>query len=140
MFNYEGGIKGVLIAAQVCPGRKQFIEWEVNASEKSLGWNGEEPNVLWIGARSAGNTSLMKDPNVLYEDAREYAHYSVGLTEGYPDTWKNLLMSVYKYIKDYNPDNPAEPVFPTFKDGYRIQVLIDAVLESAQKDKWINIE
>ncbi|MBM3705826.1 MAG: Gfo/Idh/MocA family oxidoreductase [Actinobacteria bacterium] len=139
MFNFEGGIKGVLIAAQVCPGRKQFIEWEINASGKSLGWNGEEPNVLWIGERSSGNTVLIKDPNVLYKGAREYAHYSVGLAEGYPDTWKNLLMAVYKYIQDYNPDKPAEPVFPTFEDGYRIQVLIDAVLESAEKNRWVEV-
>ncbi len=139
MFNYEDGIKGVLIAAQVCPGRKQFIEWEINASEKSLGWNGEEPNSLWIGERSSSNKILMKDPNVLYENAREYANYSVGLAEGYPDSWKNLLMAVYKYIQDYNPANPAKPVFPTFEDGYRIQTLIDAILESAATNKWVKV-
>ena len=139
MFKFEDNIKGVLIAAQVCPGRKQFIEWEINGSEKSLNWNGEEPNSLWVGHRSASNEVLLKDPNVLYDNVRQYAHYSVGLAEGYPDSWKNLLMSVYKYIQDYNPDNPEVPVFPTFEEGYRIQVLIDSILESIDKNKWVDV-
>ena len=62
MFKFEDNIKGVLIAAQVCPGRKQFIEWEINGSEKSLNWNGEEPNSLWIGHRSA---ITLKSPSFL---------------------------------------------------------------------------
>ena len=62
MFKFEDNIKGVLIAAQVCPGRKQFIEWEINGSEKSLNWNGEEPNSLWVGHRSA---ITLKSPSFL---------------------------------------------------------------------------
>lgn len=139
MFKFEDNIKGVLIAAQVCPGRKQFIEWEISASEKSLSWNGEEPNNLWIGQRSDNNAILLKDPNVLYKNAREYAHYSAGLAEGYPDSWKNLLMVIYKYIQNFNPNDYIEPVFPTFEEGYKIQVLIDSILESIKKNKWIDV-
>ena len=139
MFNFEDGIKGILIAAQVCPGRKQFIEWEINASEKSISWNGEEPNKLWIGHRSGSNLVMLKDPNVLYAGAREYANYPVGLTEGYPDSWKNLFMAVYRYINSYKRDNPDKPAFPTFEEGYRIQVLIDVILESINKNSWIEV-
>ena len=29
--------------------------------------------------------------------------------------------------------------YPTFKDGYEIQLIIDSVLESIASKKWINI-
>ena len=86
MFRFEDGVKGVLIAAQVCPGSKQFIEWEINGSEKSMSWNGQKPNILWIGNRSGNNEIFFKDANVLDEKVKKYAPYPVGLAEGYPDS------------------------------------------------------
>ena len=139
MFNFEDNVKGILIAAQVCPGRKQLIELEINGSEKSLSWNGEEPGLLWTGNRSASNEVTLKDPNTLSGDARKYAHYSVGLAEGYPDTWKNLLMSIYEHVLNFDARPGVIPDYPTFEDGYRIQVLIDSVIESTEKKQWVDI-
>lgn len=140
MFKFEDDIKGLLIASQVCPGRKQFIEWEINASKKSLSWNGEEPNVLWIGNRSTYNSYFIKDANIMNKNSKKYAHYSVGLTEGYPDTWKNIFMNIYQDILRSNRNNKKIQDYPTFEDGYRIQILIDSILESIQKNKWIDIQ
>ncbi len=139
MFNFEDNVKGILIAAQVCPGRKQFIDWEINGSEKSLSWNGEEPDLLRTGKRSAPNEVSLKDPNTLSEEVRKYAHYSVGLAEGYPDSWKNLLMSIYEHVIDFDTHPARIPDYPTFEDGYRIQVLIDSVIESTEKKQWVDI-
>lgn len=139
MFKFEDGAKGVLISAQVCPGRKQFIEWEINGSEKSLSWNGQKPNVLWIGKRSGSNEILIKDPNILDEKVKKYASYPAGLTEGYPDSWKNILSAIYGHILNIDKAIDIKPEYPTFEDGYNIQILIDSVLKSADENKWIDI-
>jgi predicted dehydrogenase len=139
MFKFEDGVKGVLIAAQVCPGRKQYIEWEINGSEKSMSWRGQEPNVLWIGNRSAANEIFIKDANILDENVKKYASYPAGLAEGYPDSWKNILSAVYKHISNINAGIDTVPEYPTFEDGYKIQLLIDSVLQSAENNKWIDI-
>jgi predicted dehydrogenase len=139
MFKFEDGIKGVLIAAQVCPGRKQFIEWEINGSVKSLSWNGERPDILWIGNRSGNNEIFFKDANVLDDKIKKYAPYPVGLAEGYPDSWKNILSAVYSRIAGLDGENNNEPEYPTFEDGYKIQILIDAVMLSASSNKWVDI-
>ena len=139
MFRFEDGVKGVLIAAQVCPGRKQFIEWEVNGSEKSMSWNGQRPNVLWIGNRSANNEIFIKDANILDEKVKKYAPYPVGLVEGYPDSWKNIFSAIYEHISNIDSGIDAVPEYPTFEDGYKIQLLIESVLESAEKNKWVDI-
>ena len=104
-----------------------------------MSWNGEKPNILWIGNRSANNEIFIKDANILDEKVRKYAHYPVGLTEGYPDSWKNILSAVYEHILSYKRGAQKIPEYPTSEDGYRIQLLIDSILESAKENKWIDI-
>ncbi len=140
MFKFEDGVKGVLIASQVCPGRKQRIEWEINGAEKSMSWNGEEPNLLWVGQRNDYNGTLIKDPITLADNAKKYAHYPVGLAEGYPDSWKNLFMEFYTHVLKIKEGKKEEPRFPTFKRGYEIQMIIDSIMESAEKNKWVDIK
>ena len=56
------------------------------------------PNELWIGRRDGPNELLMKDPSLLYPEARDYAHYPGGHNEAYPDGPKNLFRNVYGFI------------------------------------------
>jgi predicted dehydrogenase len=140
LFKFEDGIKGVLMASQVCPGRKQRIEWEIIGLEKSIAWNGEDPEKLWIGYRSKPNEIFMKDPNLMQENSRGFANSSAGLAEGYLDSWKNIMSRIYEYIRiDGNKKNIA-PDFPTFKDGYNIMLIIEAILESAEQNRWVDID
>ncbi len=140
MFKFEDNIKGVLMASQVCPGRKQRIEWEIIGLEKSMAWNGEDPDKLWIGHRSKPNEIFMKDANLMQEDAKGFANSSAGLAEGYPDSWKNIMSRIYEYIRiDGNKKNMV-PDFPTFKDGYNIMLIIEAILESAEQNRWVDID
>jgi predicted dehydrogenase len=104
-----------------------------------MSWNGQEPNVLWIGNRSATNEIFIKDANILDEKVKKYASYPVGLAEGYPDSWKNILSAVYEHISNISAGIDTVPEYPTFKDGYKIQLLIDSVLRSAEKNRWIDI-
>jgi predicted dehydrogenase len=128
------------MASQVCPGRKQRIEWEIIGLEKSIAWNGEDPEKLWIGYRSKPNEIFMKDPNLMQENSRGFANSSAGLAEGYLDSWKNIMSRIYEYIRiDGNKKNIA-PDFPTFKDGYNIMLIIEAILESAEQNRWVDID
>ena len=138
LFKFEDGIKGAMIASQVCPGRKNRIEWEVNGSEKSISWNGEEPNQLWVGSRSKPNEFILKDPNLMSENARKYVNYPAGIPEGYGDAWKNIFSEIYNYIRSEGSINNIKPGFPTFMDGYEIMVIIDAVLKSVETGQWVD--
>jgi predicted dehydrogenase len=140
MFKFEDGIKGVMMASQVCPGRKQRIEWEIIGLEKSIAWHGEDPEKLWIGYRSKPNEIFMKDPNLMQENSKGFANSSAGLAEGYLDSWKNILSRIYEYIRiDGNKKNMT-PDFPTFQDGYNIMLVIEAILESAEQNRWVDID
>jgi predicted dehydrogenase len=138
LLHYENGVSGVVTVAQVCSGRKNRIFFEINGSKSSLVWDGERPNELWIGNRTAANQVLMKDPSLLTPEARETAAYPGGHNEGFPDTFKQLYKKIYNYI--FAGDFSQKPDFPTFADGHYEMVLCEAIERSAKENTWIKIK
>ena len=136
LMKFDGGAKGVFIGCQCSAGRKTKIGWEIYGSKKSLAWNGEEPNTLWIGNRSQSNQVLMKDFTLLDKPAATFCDFVGGLQEGYAETWKNLMKTVYSAILK---GKHIENKYPTFKDGLYIQKVVDASFESSRSGKRISI-
>jgi len=137
MLHYENGVRGVVTVAQVCSGRKNRLFFEINGSQSSLAWDGENPNELWIGHRTSPNQVVIKDPSLLTLEAREAASYPGGHAEGFPDTFKQLYKKVYNYI--FAGDFDKKPDFPTFADGHYEMVLCEAIEKSAKEGRWIKI-
>jgi predicted dehydrogenase len=136
MIRFSEGAKGVLLASQVCAGRKNYIHFEINGSRSSLEWNGEDANMLWIGQRGRENKAFMKDPTLMAPSAAKYAGAPCGLGEGYLDTYKNIFSDVYGNIRDGIPMNGKISPFPTFKTGYEQLCIVDAVLRSNESGSW----
>jgi predicted dehydrogenase len=137
LLHYENGVRGVVTVAQVCSGRKNRVFFEINGSKSSLAWDGERPNELWIGNRTAPNQLLMKDPSLMTPEARQTVSYPGGHAEGFPDTFKQLYKKVYDYI--FAGDFNKRPDFPTFADGHYEMVLCEAIESSAREGKWIKV-
>ena len=133
----EHGIHGVFTVSQVSAGRKCKLNFEINGSEGSLAWDGEEPNTLWIGRRNEPNGSLIKDPSLLAPPARPYAAYPGGHAEGYPDTFVRLFQDFYAYIEA--GDLAAPRTFPTFSTGHDELLLCEAIQKSAASRSWTRL-
>ena len=139
MLKFSGGAKGVLLACQVCAGRKNFIHFEINGTKKSLEWNGEDPNRMWVGQRETENLHVMKDPNLFYPEAAKYGYVAAGLGEGYLDTFKSVFSDFHSWILSGKPMDPAQANFPTFLTGLNELNIVDAVLESARTNAWTDV-
>jgi predicted dehydrogenase len=139
MLKFSGGAKGVLLACQVCAGRKNYIQFEINGTKASLDWNGEEPNSMWVGRRGAQNSQLMKDPNLFYPDAARYGYVAAGLGEGYLDTFKSIFADFHSWILSGRPMDIEQAGFPTFATGLSELNIVDAVLKSAQSNAWVDV-
>lgn len=140
LLRFANGARGALVVSQVAPGRKNMLTFEIQGSKAGLYWNGENPNELWIGHRDQANRLLIKDPSLLAPAAAARAHYPGGHAEGFPDSHKQLIRSVYEYILDGGPASGAAPPFPTFADAHREMLLIDAVLESTRTARWVDVD
>jgi predicted dehydrogenase len=104
-----------------------------------VAWNQEEPNQLWVGHREKANEVIIKDPSLLHQEARKYAHYPGGHPEGYPDGPMNLFMNVYDFIREGRDPRKTAPDFPTFADGHWENCIVDAVLKSNSSHKWVEV-
>jgi predicted dehydrogenase len=138
LVRFEHSVHGVFTVSQVSPGRKCKLHFEINGSEGSLAWDGENPNILWIGRRNEANGSLIKDPSLLSPAARPYAAYPGGHAEGYPDTFVQLFHDFYNYLE--TGDFSAARKFPTFSTGHDELLLCEAIQKSAQTRAWTKME
>ncbi len=139
MLQFDNGATGVFTVSQVSAGRKNHFWFEIDASKKSVSWNQEEPNKLWLGYREKGNEIIIKDPSLLDEDVRKYAHYPGGHPEGYPEGPKNLFINVYNFIREGKDPLKDKTDFPTFEDGHWENKIVEAVLKSNKEQKWIEV-
>lgn len=138
LLELEGGAHGVCTVSQVSAGRKNRLYYEIDGSKCALSWDQERPNELWIGYRDKSNEILTKDPSLLHEEAREYAHYPGGHPEAYPDGPKNLFRNVYRHVQ--SGKMPESPDWSTFVDGHNEVAICEAVLESHRSKSWIDVE
>jgi len=140
LLRFNNGARGVFTTSELCPGRKCRIFYEIDGSKCAVSWNHEKANQLWIGYRDKANEVLLRDPTLVYEQARPYIHYPGGHDEGWPDDIKNIFNNVYQFIRDGKDVFKDERNFPTFVDGHNVMLLVEAALKSNREQKWVEIE
>jgi predicted dehydrogenase len=138
LLRFKGGARGTLTVSQVTAGRKNCLRYELAAEKGSLYWNSENPEQLWMGRRGGPNELLMRDPSLLSGPARAAIGVPGGHAEGYADTFKQHFRAFYGFIAKGDFSAPAP--FATFADGHREVVLCEAVLESARKGAWVQVQ
>jgi predicted dehydrogenase len=135
LFRFETGARGVLTVSQVSAGRKNRLSFEVDGSKRAVSWESDAPNSLWIGRRDGNNEVLLKDPSLVYPEARALISFPGGHNEGFPDTSKQLFREVYREVAAQS----GEVTFPTFADGLRELRLCDAIVESNARGAWVKL-
>ena len=131
-------MRGLFHVSQVTAGRKNRLTIEIAGSEGSAAWDSESPNQLWLGSRNRPNQVLERDPALVSAAAGSITHYPGGHAEGFPDTFKQLYLDIYRWIKAGRQAG-SPPEFPGFADGDREVRLCEAIGRSAIDGKWIEI-
>jgi predicted dehydrogenase len=137
---FDTNTRGVMLISQVSAGKKCSLELELYGSKSSAAWDSERCNELWVGYRDKANELMIKDPSIMEASAKQYARYPGGHEEGFPDSHTQCNRAIYEYIRDEKYKEGIKPEFATFQDGHNEQLICDAILESNQKIKWIDIQ
>ena len=142
LVRFDNGAVGNFFASQVCAGHKNDLRIEINGSKESLAWVQERPEELWLGRRGAPNCTLLKEPETLAPEARQYAALPGGHGEGWPDAFKNLMRNVLAFIAEGRDPATADGVqFARFEEGYRVDCIIDAILKSHRAgSRWVDVD
>jgi len=141
LLRFDNGARGCVTVGQVLPGHKNDLRLEVNGREASLAWRQEQPNELWNGNAAKPNTVLTRDPSLLDPAARGYAHLPAGHPEAWADAFRNVIADAYDWIRRGATASTKPAALPTFADGYRNSLVVDAMLKShAAGGVWQSIE
>ena len=132
LVRFDNGAKGMFSVGQVCAGHKNDLVLEVCGTTSSVRWRQEHQNELWWGHRERANEILQKDPSLINEDGRPYAHLPGGHQEAWADAFCNLMRDIYRSIADGPPYRALPPAVATFEDGYRANRIVEAILDSAR--------
>lgn len=135
IFRMGARARGSFAASQVSAGRKNRLSIEVCGTKSSVAWDQEHPDGLWVGHRSEGNQTFVKDPSLLKKGARSYADLPGGHSEGYDDTFKQIFRRFYASIREPG----ATPEYPQFGDGLRQLRIVDAAFESNRTRGWVDV-
>lgn len=135
MFEMENGAIGTAVISMVFAGKKNTTTLSVAGSKKSLEWNSENLNDLWIGYRDKPNEILTKDASLMHAEAAGLASYPSGHVEGFPDAFKNVFRQFYDSI-----EKNGQYDFARLEDGLREMVLSDCIYESAMSKTWVEVK
>jgi len=130
LLRFRGGAKGCVAIGQVLPGHKNDLQLEVCGRKASVRWLQERQNELWIGRFGQPSSLVGKDPSILCADAARYAHLPAGHQEAWADAFRNVIADAYQWIREGAGSRARPPALATFADGYRSDLLVDAMLAS----------
>ncbi len=139
LVKFANGASGVFQCSEISAGRKCFLDIEVDGSVASFHWNQETSDRMWKGNRDQNNEHIMRNPNLMTPQARQYSHLAAGHPEGWNDAFKNTLDSYYRFIRDGKKPGDACD-FATFEDGHYLMRLTEAIIQSGKEKRWIQIQ
>jgi predicted dehydrogenase len=124
LFEFEDDTVGTMTVSQVSPGRKNRLYFEIGGSQAAVAWNWEMPNELWVGRRDEPNQKVLRTGD---------------FKEGWRGGIYRLMKNIYAAILAYRQGRPTEGEYPTFEDGLRSMLIVDAVLRSRDSSTWVEI-
>ncbi len=136
---FANGAIGTLEASRFAAGRKNYEVLEINGEKGSIRFNLErmnELNVFWVGDQPKETQGF----------------HDVLVSEGYHPFWSNwwphghiigwehsFVHELTHFLDCIVNQKEVAPYGATFEDGYRNAVICDAILESAQARKQVDI-
>jgi predicted dehydrogenase len=140
LLRFEGGARGACVVSQVSPGRKNALTMEIAGSERSLHWNQEDPEHLWLRDRNQASL-LTRD----LSDGVEVGGVGVpvlpaGHPEGWADAFCDLFRPFYAAILRGDAPDPDTTAYPTVHDGLRGLEFVEAALDSSRTGRWTSLK
>ncbi|MGI6401222.1 MAG: Gfo/Idh/MocA family protein [Thermoguttaceae bacterium] len=141
---FKNGSIGVFESSRYARGRKNFNTMEINGENGACYFNLEEPEYLQFFRYADPETGEKVEDHltgwqrilVTNSEHPYMDHYWVpGTVIGYEHYFINQLAD---FLLEVAGQKPVYPV-PTIKDAARIQKVCDAVIQSANEERWVQI-
>lgn len=132
---FRGGTVGVFEATRFGKGSRNGNRFEINGSKGSLRWDMEKMNELelYLEDDEAGMQGFRTIQCTETIHPYAGAYWPAGHIIGYEHTFINLM---YEFMQGIAAGASPEP---NFEDGYRNQLVLDAVEKSSVTRQWVRL-
>jgi len=140
LVEFEGGAVGTLESAGISTGRKNQCTWEINGSRGSVVFDLEDLNHLQVCLDDGSQEPVLGFTSVSVTGP-DHPLQAMILPPGHNTGWEyGHLHALHHFLDAVVNDRKVEPYGATFEDGYRIQVIMEAIVESSRAGKRVAVE
>ena len=135
--HFKNGSLGLFESTRYARGHKALYTFEINGEHASIFWDLHDLHRLqYFDHRDEGRLRGWRSIHVT--DAGEDHPYMdkwwvPGLQIGYEHTFVHQVADFLDGLAK------GKPAMPDFRDAYRTQLVLDAILQSAKEQKWVTI-
>jgi len=139
LVEFENGAVGHIESAGVSTGRKNQLSWEINGSKGSVCFDLEDLNHLHVCLDKVSVKGVRGFTKISVTDF-DHPLQSMILPPGHNTGWEyGHVHALNHFIECIVADRDVSPYGSTFEDGYRIQVIMDALLRSADSGSKVHL-
>lgn len=139
LLEFENGALGTVEASRFCQGRKNHQVLEINGEKGSIQFNLErmnELNVFWAGEEPNTTQGFH---NVLVSEPH-HPYWENWWPQGHMIGWEHSFVHEFDhFFRAIVNNTDVAPYGADFVDGYRNAVICDAIVESAQSGRRVDI-
>jgi len=137
---FENGAIGTLEATRFAGGRKNYNNFEINGEKGSIEFNLERLNELKVYGIDETNKDIIGWREVLVTETH-HPYIKYYWPHGHIIGWEHTFLNeIHHFLDCIVNDKEVGPIGATFEDGYRCNVIMDAIIESATTGKRITIQ
>ena len=138
LLKFNNGAIGSVEASRFCAGRKNYQRLEIHGSEGSIGFNLERLNELELYSRKDPQETQGFKTILVTETDQPYIKY--WWPQGHIIGWEHTFIhEIHHFIDCIVNNKEVGPEGATFKDGVKCAEICDAILSSAEKQRWIDV-
>lgn len=140
LLEFDNGAMGTIEATRFAHGRKNGQSWEINGEKGSIRFNLERLNELEVYWADSEPKETRGFTNVLISEGY-HPYWENWWPQGHMIGWEHSF--VHEFHHFFNSIVNGEPVSPygaDFEDGYKNAVICDAIVESAQSGRMVDIK
>src|SRR5436305_1190577 len=132
---FSNGSLATFESTRYARGHKALYTFEINGEHASIFWDLHDLHRLqFFDHRDESLTRGWRTVHVTDGDHPYMGHWWVpGLQIGYEATFVHQVADFLNGVKE------GKPAMPDFRDAYRTQLVLDAVLQSAKDQKWVHV-
>jgi predicted dehydrogenase len=138
---FEGGAIGHISSSRFAAGRKNYQHIEIYGENGSILFNLEKLNELQVHLRNHDVKDLSSSFHDTLVTESFHPYWENWWPHGHIMGWEDAMVNeMYHFISAIMRDTDVSPLGANFEDGYKCNVVLDAIAESANTGRKVQVD